>query len=55
MVDEATPGTLFYLAQWQGVRGEELDIDPDLEHELVCSRTGVKAIFTGDMKKYGNA
>lgn len=48
-------GTLFYLAQWQGIRGEHLDIDLDLEHELVCSRTGVKVIFTGDLKKYGSA
>lgn len=48
-------GTLFYLAQWQGIRGEDLDIDPDHEHELVCSRTGVKVSFTGDVKKYGSA
>ena len=48
-------GVLFYLAQWQGIRGEDLDIDPDLEHEIVCSRTGVKVIFTGDIKKYGSA
>lgn len=46
-------GTLFYLAQWQGIRGEDLDIDTDVEHELFCSKTGVKVIFTGDVKKYG--
>lgn len=46
-------GTLFYLAQWQGIRGEDLDIDTDVEYELFCSKTGVKVIFTGDVKKYG--
>ena len=48
-------GTLFYLAQWQGLRGDDLDIDLSEETELVCSRTGMKVIYTGDIKKYGNA
>lgn len=48
-------GTLFYLAQWQGLRGEDLDIDLTDEPELICSRTGMKVIYTGDLKKYGNA
>lgn len=48
-------GTLFYLAQWQGLRGDDLDINLSEETELVCSKTGMKVIYTGDIKKYGNA
>jgi len=48
-------GTLFYLAQWQGLRGDDLDIDLSEETELVCSKTGMKVIYTGDIKKYSNA
>ena len=48
-------GTLFYLAQWQGLRGEVLDIDLSQETELICSKTGMKVIYTADVKKYGNA
>ena len=47
-------GTLYYLAQWQGLRGENLDVDLYEERELVCSNTGMKVIYTGDVKKYGN-
>ena len=47
-------GTLFYLAQWQGTRGNDLDIDLSDEPEHVCSRTGVKVIFTNDLAKYGS-
>lgn len=47
-------GTLFYLAQWQGLRGEDLDIDLGSEPELTCSKTGVKVVCTGDYKKYAN-
>ena len=48
-------GTLFYLAQWQGLRGDDLDIDLSNKYDLVCSKTGMKVIYTNDMKKYGNA
>ncbi|MFC1453729.1 hypothetical protein ACFLQL_00965 [Verrucomicrobiota bacterium] len=46
-------GPLFYLAQWQGIRGDDLDIDLFKEIELICSKTDMKVIFTGDVKKYG--
>ena len=46
-------GTLNYLAAWQGLRGEDLDIDLSSEVELTCSRTGMRVIFTGDAHKYG--
>lgn len=45
-------GTLFYLAQWQGIRGDDLNIDLDSEPELTCTATGVQVIFTGDRRKY---
>ena len=48
-------GTLFYLAQWQGLRGENLDMDLLEEREIICSKTGMKVIFTGDINKYGKA
>lgn len=48
-------GTLNYLAQWQGLRGEDLNIDLYEEPELICSKTGIKVIYTGDVRKYGNA
>ena len=45
-------GSLNYLAQWQGLRGDDLDIDLSEEIEIVCSKTGMKIIFTGDTTKY---
>lgn len=48
-------GTLNYLAEWQGLRGKDLDIDMSQEYEIFCSKTGIKVIFTNDVKKYGNA
>jgi hypothetical protein len=47
-------GSLKYLAQWQGLRGEDLDIDLYQEPELTCSKTGMKVTYTDDIKKYGN-
>ena len=48
-------GTLNYLAQWQGLRGEDLNIDLSEELELICSKTGMKVIYIGDVEKYDNA
>jgi hypothetical protein len=48
-------GTLFYLAQWQGLRGVDLDIDLSIEYTITCTRTGFTVIFTGDYNKYSNA
>jgi len=45
-------GCLNYLAEWQGLRGEDLDIDLFEEREIVCSKTGMKVIYTGDATKY---
>lgn len=41
-------GSLLYLAQWLGLRGEDLDLDTAGEVTLFCSRTGVAVLFTLD-------
>lgn len=48
-------GTLFYLAMWQGLRGEDLDIVLDSEQVLTCTVTGMTVVFTGEYKKYAGA
>lgn len=48
-------GTLFYLAMWQGLRGEDLDIDLTEEIVLTCAVTGMAVVFTSDMAKYAEA
>lgn len=47
-------GSLKYLAQWQGLRGEDLQIDTTAELTLNCSRTGMVVTFTPDQSKYYN-
>lgn len=41
-------GALEYLAMWQGLRGENLDIDTDWPPSIRCARTGVLVTFTDD-------
>jgi len=48
-------GTHFYLAMWQGLRGDDLEIDPEGEAALTCSATAMTVIFTSDYAKYANA
>ena len=48
-------GSHLYLAQWQGLRGEDLDIDLSQETELVCPKTKVKVVYTSDSEKYSEA
>jgi hypothetical protein len=38
-------GTLFYLATWQGLRGDDLNIDPDGEDTEICTSTGQLVTF----------
>ena len=45
-------GTFRYLATWQGLRHEDLNINPTSEMSLICSRTEVKVTYTSDSKKY---
>jgi len=47
-------GTLHYLAEWQGLRGEDLNIDLSEEPEIICSKTGMKVIYTGNVEKYAD-
>lgn len=44
-------GSFRYLAEWQGLRGEDLDLDLSQELSLVCSKTGMTVIFTADLAK----
>ena len=39
-------GSLQYLAQWQGMRGEDLDIDFDSDVRLTCTLTGQTVVFS---------
>ncbi|AOE61442.1 hypothetical protein LOY64_20785 [Pseudomonas corrugata] len=47
-------GCLKYLAQWQGLRGEDLDIDLSQERTLTCTSTKMIVTFTPDRAKYVN-
>lgn len=38
-------GSLKYLAQWQGIRGESLSIDVSAETKIICAKTGSTVIF----------
>lgn len=42
-------GTLNYLAQWQGLSGQNLDIDTEEVVSLVCSATDVEVFFTKEI------
>lgn len=44
-------GSMYYLATWQGLRGDDLNIDLGSEVVLTCTRTGVPVTFTQDIKK----
>jgi hypothetical protein len=40
------------LAQWQGLRGEDLNVDLTEEVEIVCTKTSMKVIYTADATKF---
>jgi hypothetical protein len=48
-------GTHFYLAMWQGLRGEDLNLDTGDELAITCTVTGLTVVYTGDPAKYANA
>lgn len=48
-------GSLKYLAQWQGIRGENLSIDDGFETTITCSLTGSSVTFTSVREKHLNA
>lgn len=45
-------GPLLYLAMWQGLRGQDLNIDTESEVKLTCSRTGMTVTYTNEAAKY---
>ncbi len=45
-------GSLNYLAQWQGLRGEDLNINLSEELAMQCSKTGMMITYTPDSSKY---
>ena len=45
---ETKPGTLQYLATWQGLRGEDLDIALEAERLIMCSKTGQTVAFSAN-------
>lgn len=46
-------GSILYLATWQGLRGENLDVDPGRDVRMTCARTGVTFVYTDDPKRLG--
>lgn len=42
-------GSLQYLATWQGLRGEDLDLALEDEHIIVCSKTGQAVAFSAKL------
>lgn len=47
-------GSLRYLAQWQGLRGEDLSISLDSEVTIKCAKTQMIVTFTPDIRKILN-
>lgn len=45
-------GSFKYLAMWQGLRNEDLDIDTESETAITCAKTGMTVIYTPDRNKY---
>lgn len=42
-------GSLHYLAMWQGLRGDDLYVDPAEDVFLICTRTLVRVRFTANL------
>lgn len=47
-------GTLKYLAQLQGLKGLDLNIDIAEGTTLTCAKTGMNVTYTGDISKWAN-
>jgi len=48
-------GSLLYLAKWQGLRGEDLDLNLHDDVVMVCSKFDVKVTFTLDFDRLKDA
>jgi hypothetical protein len=44
-------GAVQYLAAWQGLRGEDLEVDLDQEVQITCTRFGVTVTFTSSIEQ----
>ncbi len=47
---ERKPGTLQYLATWQGLRGEDLELTLE-DVSIVCTKTGQTVVFSSTLPK----
>lgn len=45
-------GSLFYLATWQGLRGEDLSINLHQDITIICAKTNAEVIFTPNLLTY---
>ena len=45
-------GTMHYLAMWQGLRGENLDLDTELRVTLTCTKFQIVVTYSFDPKEY---
>ena len=48
-------GSLNYLAMWQGLRGEGLNINTEEETVVTCTATKMVVVFTNDLAKTAEA
>jgi len=48
-------GPLDYIAMWQGLRGDDLNITLEEKTVLTCTRSKMTVVFTNDPKKYAGA
>lgn len=44
-------GSLLYVAMWQGLRSDDLNVDASKDVQLVCTRHGVPVTFTPDWQR----
>lgn len=44
-------GSLLYFAMWQGLRGDDLDIDTTREYTSICTRFGTTVVFTTNVAR----
>ncbi|MGY0393320.1 hypothetical protein ACW5R3_12280 [Bizionia sp. KMM 8389] len=48
-------GALNYIAKWQALRGEDLNLNLDEEIVLTCTKTDMRVTFTMDLEKLKNS
>ena len=48
-------GALNYVAKWQALRGEDLNLNLEEEIVLTCTKTDMRVTFTMDLEKLKNS